>query len=241
MKTCPKCKSDKDFDCFGKSSSRKDGLRCYCKECESAYYKDRYTKYPEKYGNSSKTYLLTQKGKETRAAYQQTEKYKTTRAEYLSSDRAKELSRIRSERYKAKNEGVANARSKTWYEENKDRRREYDIKNANKIYARNSAYRKTPKGSLVSKIHGQNRRSRKRNAGGSYTHNDINNLLIMQKYKCPVCRTSIKEKYHIDHIVPLSKGGSNWKENIQLLCPTCNLTKQAKDPIDFMQERGFLL
>jgi hypothetical protein len=29
--------------------------------------------------------------------------------------------------------------------------------------------------------------------------------------------------------------------NVQLLCPPCNLKKHAKDPIQFMQERGFLL
>jgi hypothetical protein len=29
--------------------------------------------------------------------------------------------------------------------------------------------------------------------------------------------------------------------NVQLLCATCNLNKNAKDPIDFMQSRGFLL
>lgn len=29
--------------------------------------------------------------------------------------------------------------------------------------------------------------------------------------------------------------------NLQLLCPTCNQQKNAHDPIDFMQSRGFLL
>jgi len=41
--------------------------------------------------------------------------------------------------------------------------------------------------------------------------------------------------------MPLSRGGSNDKYNLQLLCPTCNLKKSAKDPIDFAQENGNLL
>lgn len=38
-----------------------------------------------------------------------------------------------------------------------------------------------------------------------------------------------------------TKGGANDKSNIQLLCPHCNLSKGAKHPVDFMQERGMLL
>jgi len=36
-------------------------------------------------------------------------------------------------------------------------------------------------------------------------------------------------------------GGSNTDDNMQLLRKLCNLQKHAKHPVDFMQERGFLL
>lgn len=45
----------------------------------------------------------------------------------------------------------------------------------------------------------------------------------------------------MDHIMPLALGGTNTDDNIQLLCPTCNRSKHAKHPVDFMQQRGFLL
>jgi len=45
----------------------------------------------------------------------------------------------------------------------------------------------------------------------------------------------------MDHIVPLAKGGKNIDSNIQLTCPKCNLEKNSKDPIEFMQSRGYLL
>ena len=62
-----------------------------------------------------------------------------------------------------------------------------------------------------------------------------------QCWKCVVCKKNIRQKYHVDHIVPLAKGGDHSPTNIQLLCPSCNVRKSAKDPITFMQERGFLL
>ncbi|MGL5935922.1 MAG: HNH endonuclease, partial [Cetobacterium sp.] len=37
------------------------------------------------------------------------------------------------------------------------------------------------------------------------------------------------------------RGGAHCDSNVQLLCPTCNLRKAAKDPVVFMQEMGRLL
>lgn len=81
---------------------------------------------------------------------------------------------------------------------------------------------------------------RKRNVG-KLPLNLINKLKALQKNKCPVCKTSLANGFHVDHVVPLSTGGLNVESNIQLLCVKCNLNKSAKDPIKFMQERGFLL
>lgn len=62
-----------------------------------------------------------------------------------------------------------------------------------------------------------------------------------QKWKCVACRKSIKLKYHVDHIMPLALGGKHERLNIQLLCPSCNLSKHKKHPVDFMQSIGYLL
>lgn len=43
--------------------------------------------------------------------------------------------------------------------------------------------------------------------------------------KCVDCAS--KEKLEYDHIIPVSKGGSNTERNIQLLCETCNRKKSA--------------
>ena len=63
----------------------------------------------------------------------------------------------------------------------------------------------------------------------------------MQRWKCAVCSVGIKNSYHLDHIMPIARGGKHEPRNLQLLCPSCNVRKSAKDPITFMQERGRLL
>jgi len=89
-------------------------------------------------------------------------------------------------------------------------------------------------------LYERNRKTRKRNAGGTHTEEDIRRLYFFQKGKCVVCKVKL-DKYHIDHIMPLSLGGSNAAGNLQILCPMCNMQKHSKHPIDFMQSRGFLL
>jgi len=76
----------------------------------------------------------------------------------------------------------------------------------------------------------------------SFTALDVLNLYKLQSYKCVYCKCSIlNNNYHIDHIMPLSKGGTNELSNIQLLCPDCNLKKNNKLPEEFAQTFGQLL
>ena len=44
MRQCSKCKKQKDESAFGKNRTRADGLRIWCKECESGYARERYEK-----------------------------------------------------------------------------------------------------------------------------------------------------------------------------------------------------
>jgi 5-methylcytosine-specific restriction endonuclease McrA len=84
--------------------------------------------------------------------------------------------------------------------------------------------------------------SKKRGIEGNHTPLEIKELFLKQGGRCVYCRVNlIKTSYHRDHIIPIAKGGNNFINNIQLLCPKCNIEKRDKDPIVFMQIKGFLL
>lgn len=86
----------------------------------------------------------------------------------------------------------------------------------------------------------RNRRAKLRD-GGTLSKNIEQKLMALQKGLCPACKASLKKAFHLDHIIAVAKGGRNEDSNVQLLCPPCNQSKSDKNPIDFMQSRGFLL
>jgi len=77
----------------------------------------------------------------------------------------------------------------------------------------------------------QNRRAKIKEAGGIFSAKDVISMFESQLGECTGCLGDLLMlDYHVDHIMPISKGGTNWPENLQLLCPTCNLQKSAKLP-----------
>jgi len=207
-KTCTKCGETLDLSCFSKKkSSKTDGLRSQCTECDRAY----------RAANRERDATMSAKRRA-----ENPEKYAAMSARWQNKN--PQNVRDRQTKYrKAHPEKIIKHR-----EETRKERNEYNAK----WRALNPE---------ECRVYCRNRRARKLSAGGTHTVDDIKKLLALQKYKCAACKTSIKDAYHADHIEPLSKGGSNDKHNIQLLCPSCNHRKAASDPLDFMQSRGYLI
>jgi 5-methylcytosine-specific restriction endonuclease McrA len=98
-------------------------------------------------------------------------------------------------------------------------------------------WRKTDKGRAATNEYARSRRAQVREKIPVEFYDELN---AKQKGKCAVCRDTLAAR-HVDHIIPLARGGFHERSNLQLLCQPCNSRKSAKDPIRFMQERGFLL
>lgn len=92
-------------------------------------------------------------------------------------------------------------------------------------------YRRTPQGKKKGHLNVSRRRARKKNAIGNFTEANIKEKFYDQFGKCAICKREFSEqlKYTIDHIIPLSKQGTNWPSNIQLLCGSCNSKKSNKN------------
>jgi len=66
-------------------------------------------------------------------------------------------------------------------------------------------------------------------AGGSHNQDEWETLKAQYNWTCPSCGKQEPEiKLTEDHVIPLSKGGSDNIENIQPLCKSCNCKKHAK-------------
>lgn len=113
-----------------------------------------------------------------------------------------------------------------WYSINKDKKNEYV----------SEWQRQNPEKRSASE---RRRRGKLKNAKGTHTAQDVKDIYASQGGECVYCGADLSEGYHVDHIMPLVLGGSNWPENLQCLCPTCNLRKGPKHPDDWHKEIGF--
>jgi 5-methylcytosine-specific restriction endonuclease McrA len=141
--------------------------------------------------------------------------------------------------YRAANTSKTAARNKAWKRANPEMVRA----NVRKWHAAHpdvvKAWRKANPEAWRAQV--QARKARVANAEGRHTGEELKALLKQQNWRCGYCQRSIRTKYSVDHIQPLSRGGSNWITNIQLLCQSCNSAKQDADPLDYARRIGRLL
>lgn len=76
------------------------------------------------------------------------------------------------------------------------------------------------------------RRSRIAETGGSFSADDVARLLKAQRRRCWWCNVKLKD-YHVDHRIPIAKGGTSDVANLVISCPDCNFRKHDKMPWEF--------
>jgi len=123
--------------------------------------------------------------------------------------------------------------------ERNEKDRAYRAKNPEKRREAERRYaEKYPEKVKAKKRAGHIRRKKRVKAnGGSFKGTELLGLMAKQNGLCVVCEIDVSTDYHVDHIIPVAKGGTNNIENIQILCPACNMAKGSKDFEVFLAER----
>ena len=133
-----------------------------------------------------------------------------------------------SKEYYLKNKDKLLARSKKWNKENKPKmkviRRKWRVRNQdkNRQLAKSWAKRNPKYIHHNAKLQSFKRR----NAEGSFTLKEWNDLKRKYNFRCYLCGK--RKKLTVDHFIPLSKGGTNYIDNIRPACLSCNCSKGSK-------------
>jgi 5-methylcytosine-specific restriction endonuclease McrA len=160
----------------------------------------------------NKDWVRERAAKDPKAEAERRARKKVYDAEYNKRHKLKKSKQVK-RRYEAKAEEIK-AKIREWQVKNKERVRAYKATNKAR---RRSSFETGIKGA---------------------------DLLLWKQQQAKVCywcKAKCARHYHVDHYVPLAKGGKHEIGNLVISCPTCNLRKNAKDPFEFAREIGRLL
>lgn len=215
FRVCNRCDKEQPISEFHKNKKGRGGHVAFCKSCKRIEMREYYVSNSDAIKLRAKLWEQNnaERSKETAKLWvtKNLEKSRSIKAAWR--ERNRETENVRAAERRMANPAARRASSIKYYQANRERYRTYL----------------------------RNRRAAMRVAGGKHTHDDVSRLHSLQRGRCAHCGKSLKDGYHVDHIEPIARGGSNAPENLQLLCPTCNKRKGAKDPIRFAQENGRLL
>jgi 5-methylcytosine-specific restriction endonuclease McrA len=160
-------------------------------------------------------------------------------SERYADGRCKKCTLARHSQWAAKNRDKCNAISRKSNAKNAEKKRELGAKYRQRTQqATNEKRRQQRKNDpSISRLQSATRRARKGGNGSQLSKNIVQLLLVRQNGLCACCGEALNTTYHLDHIMPLSLGGKDTDDNVQLLLPKCNLQKYNSPPEKFLARR----
>ena len=245
LKICTKCNQalPSTNEYFARASREQDGLRRECKRCQAECNRQ------WRIANADK-----KRASDARYREENREQIRAGVRRWLAENQ--DLMRDIRRRWVVANPDMIRASAKRRYEANPDfyrnKTRQYRENNREATRESVSRYRASNPAryrAMVRARHAANpeisraadarRRARKLGAGGTYGAADIRLQVKAQTgrtglLRCWWCSKVISNnEFHVDHRIPLAKGGSNAPDNICISCPKCNLSKSSKLPSEF--------
>lgn len=155
---------------------------------------------------------------------------KAIQANYRSNN-PEACQRAKASWYKRNRQHVAE-KSKEFRYRNPDYVEEYFRKNKDRLAAAHAAW--WAANVEKARLYSHRRRALKMAQQGTVSSDIVITLFRFQDGECVYCPADLVETgYHLDHRMPLAKGGLHDDSNLQLLCPSCNRRKSDKSPEEF--------
>ena len=229
-KTCRRCAVDKPAEMFGNRKSSPDGIHVYCRECMSFLNKEArlvklglLMRVPKRFPDEK---ICPQCGilKSVEAFH----------LSYRGSGRGSWCSPCWIEynkvRLASNPEALAQKRasSSAWQKANPEAmaaaHKRYRAKHPEKVIATKASW--VSANSEVAKQHRAKRRAMLRNAKViSFTPAQLSNRMAYYGNRCWMCKGPFE---HVDHVKPISKGGTHMLANLRPSCGHCNNVKHAQ-------------
>ena len=149
--------------------------------------------------------------------------------------------------FQNKSKGTLRSRCKVCNND-KDKGKEYYENNKDKILKYKKKYYENNKDKLKKcrennkdkyKEYNHKRRALKVGNGGSYTKSQWLDTLEYFDYKCAYTGECIKHNCHVEHIVPISKGGTSYIWNLVPSTASANLSKHNRDMEEWYREQEY--
>lgn len=243
-KVCKRCEQQREVEFFNKDRSRADGRFPYCKECSrahgrraSAKVRDREKRIPAEKccAKCSRTKPANRFNKNERqtdglAAYcKECESQRL--ATYYTENREERIAAAAA--WQTQNPEVVrdSQRRRYWRNPEQARQRHRELRRA-RTPAQREHYRRYA--AAYSREHRSERASRqnKRRAlklDAFVEFVDRDEVHRRDSGRCYLCRRRVRlGRMHLEHVVPLSRGGVHAYSNCRCACPRCNLQKGCK-------------
>ena len=224
MPVCIKCSTEKpveDYHTTGLNRTRKKT----CKVCTNSARRELRKQNPEKYkAQDSADYKKHKTSRiEASKVYRKNNKEKCDQTRVAHYEANKEKFKEKNKKYYNDNKEAILVQAKEYYNRNKEARAAYK-----------KAYNETPEGRLrIKNSRHKYKAAVVSSSDGTVTTESLQNLSTLQEHSCYYCTSPIDTSLsttHLDHFIPISKGGAHSITNIVWSCSTCNLSKNATIP-----------
>jgi len=234
MKRCSRCKADKPISNFHGDRSQADGRQSRCNECQRSAKRKYRAAHPDRVRAAKRRYYAEHLDQERardrrRYATQVSRQWPATR-KYVNPEKA----RARSRRYVSAHPERRSRSIRKWIDAHRAQGRasakRWSEANPEKVREKARRFRQnSPDKARVTARKGSRARYARKH-GAFIEHVDPRIVFDRDKGICGICRQLVERSgsWHIDHVIPLSKGGRHAYDNVQLAHASCNCKKRDK-------------